>query len=51
MTPIACKKCGAHIKFETKFPLNVDGTAHYCEPKIKVYTEEEKRKLEKEMKK
>lgn len=49
-----CRKCGIKIFwFDDTFgdtkPYNSDLTRHWCETKVKVYTEEEKRELEKKL--
>lgn len=47
----SCKKCGEHIQFIGPMPCNPDGSRHTCYAKVKIYTEEEKRELEKQRKK
>jgi len=42
-----CKKCGEHIRFDLGRVIGVDGQPHRCQPKVKVFTDEEKRELEK----
>jgi hypothetical protein len=47
-----CKKCGAHVTRQYGFGyVGTDGLPHRCQPKVKIYTEEEKRELEKQRKK